>query len=311
MTSVESAVFAYPIASFIPFQDRQAAAAARAITREQLPHHPNPDWRIQIIDAADHFYRQFAEDFVQRIRQAREDGRQLVVILPVGPVPQYQYAAQIINRERISLRHLHTFNMDEYADADGNTAPPSWEGSFQRAMYEHFFFHISPELRPPQDQIHFPTSDVIDSYSDRIADLGGADICYGGIGWAGHIAFWEPQLGFEFAGDLEAYQSAGARTVELHPLTIAQNALHSFGGDWSYVPPKANTIGPRDIFGARERSFWLDGDIGGGVSWQRFIARLVAYGPITEFIPGSLLQLHSTEYTLLGSVADDIRVHLA
>ena len=42
-----------------------------------------------------------------------------------------------------------------------------------------------------------------------------------------------------------SYKQAGARLVELHPMTIMQNALHSFGGDWSWVPPKANTIGPR------------------------------------------------------------------
>ena len=86
-------------------------------------------------------------------------------------------------------------------------------------------------------------------------------------------------------------------------MTIMQNALHSFGGDWSWVPPKANTIGPREILGARHRSFWLDGDIGGGVSWQRFIARLVAHGPVSEFVPGSILQTARTDYTILGGVS--------
>jgi glucosamine-6-phosphate deaminase len=82
-----------------------------------------------------------------------------------------------------------------------------------------------------------------------------------------------------------------------------QNALHSFGSDWSWVPPQANTIGPLEILSAKHRSFWLDGDLGGGYSWQRFIARLVAHGPVSEFVPGSLLQL--------GSVADDLHVDMA
>jgi glucosamine-6-phosphate deaminase len=99
--------------------------------------------------------------------------------------------------------------------------------------------------------------------------------------------------------------------VELHPMTIMQNALHSFGSDWSWVPPKANTIGPREILSARHRSFWLDGDLGGGHSWQRFIARLVAHGPVSEFVPGSMLQTVRTDYTILGSVADDITVDMA
>ena len=90
-------------------------------------------------------------------------------------------------------------------------------------------------------------------------------------------------------------------------MTVMQNALHSFGSDWSWVPPRANTIGPREVLGARHRSFWLDGDLGGGVSWQRFIARLVAHGPVSEFVPGSVLQTARTDYTILGSVADDVR----
>ena len=43
----------------------------------------------------------------------------------------------------------------------------------------------------------------------------------------------------EREGDLEAFKAAGLRLVELHPMTIMQNALHSFSGDWSWVPPKA------------------------------------------------------------------------
>jgi glucosamine-6-phosphate deaminase len=303
--------FSYDLASFISFRDRDACARVRAITRNELTSHPNPDFRIAVIDRPEDFYGAFAEDIVTRIRAARDEGRQFVGIFPVGPMPQYEIAARTINEERLSLAHVHTFNMDEYADENGVTAPLSWPGSFQRAMWERFFDLVDPELRPPEEQIHFPTSDAIAGYSARIEELGGADVCYGGIGWCGHIAFWESHLGAEFDGDLDAYKAAGARLVELHPMTIMQNALHSFGGDWSWVPPKANTIGPREILGARHRSFWLDGDLGGGVSWQRFIARLVAHGPVSEFVPGSILQTARTDYTILGNVADDVEIHMA
>ena len=151
---------------------------------------------------------------------------------------------------------------------------------------------------------------MIGSYSRRIEDAGGADVCYGGIGWCGHIAFWEAHLGFEFRNDLSAYKQAGARLVELNPMTIMQNALHTFGGDWSWVPPKANTIGPKEILGARDRSFWLDGDLGGGVSWQRFIARLVAHGPVNPLVPGSILQEAPGSYTILGDVASDVEIKM-
>ena len=303
--------FEYDLADFIPFKDLAACERVRAITRARLTEHSNPDFRISVMNDAGAFYRAFADDLVSRIRAARDQGLQFVAILPVGPMPQYAIAAEMINRERLSLAHVHTFNMDEYANHAGDTAPSSWPGSFQRAMRERFLALIDEELRPSESQIHFPTKEAIGDYSARIEDLGGADVCYGGIGWCGHIAFWESHLGAEFAGDIEAYKAAGARHVVLNPITIMQNALHSFGGDWSWVPPCANTIGPKEILGARHRSFWLDGDLGGGISWQRFIARLVAHGPVSEFVPGSILQTARTDYTILGNVADDIEIHMA
>lgn len=308
---ITSTDFAAGLATICTFRDEEACARARQIPRAEITVHPNPDFVIRVVDEAESFYQQFAEDLVGRIAEAGAADEQFVAILPLGPVPQYEIAARMINDRRLSLKHLHTFNMDEYADQDGNTPPITWVGSFQRAMWEHFLGRIDAELRPPEHQIHFPTTEALPDYSARLADLGGADVCYGGIGWAGHIAFWEPHLGLEFAGDLDAYRAAGARLVELHPMTVMQNALHSFGGDWSWVPPKANTIGPAEILGARHRSFWLDGDLGNGYSWQRFIARLVAHGPVTELVPGSILQETKTDYTLLGSVADDVTVSMA
>jgi len=47
-----------------------------------------------------------------------------------------------------------------------------------------------------------------------------------------------------------------------------------------------------------------------GVSWQRFIARLVAYGPVNTLVPRSILQTVPTTYTLLGGVADNCEVEI-
>ena len=303
--------FKYQLAKFIDFQDPEASARVRKIKKSELTKGANPNLNIKIIEDRKDFFEAFANDLVDRITQARDESRKFVAIVPLGPVPQYKIAARIINERKISLEHCHFFNMDEYADENGNTAPITWEGSFQKSMYEHFHNQIDEKLRPKAEQLHFPTTDVIKSYSDIIEQLGGADVCYGGIGWCGHIAFWESDLGHEFKGDIEAYKKAGPRTVELTPMTIMQNALHSFGGDWSWVPPKANTIGPVNILGARARSFWLDGDLGGGVSWQRFIARLVTHGPISEFVPGTFLQTQPSDIHILGGVAEDVEINMA
>lgn len=295
--------FDFDMAGFIPFRDKDVCARVRAIKRADICNHPNPDFHIRVIDDADEFFLAFALDMVQRIQAAAEEGREFVAILPCGPMAQYDQAVEIINQLRIPMGHVHTFNMDEFADQDGNSAPGDWPGSFQHAMWRRFFSRIDAGLRPPTGQIHFPSSANIGDYGRQIADLGGADVCYGGIGWCGHVAFWEAHLGDEFA-DLDEYCRAGGRRVALHPMTIMQTALHH-GGDWSMVPPKAVTIGPAEVLGCRLRSFWLNVNLG-GISWQRFIGRLVAFGPVNQWVPGSILQLGRTDYTLVGAVADDL-----
>jgi hypothetical protein len=40
--------FDYDLAQFISFRDREACDRVRQITREQLPNHESPDFRIRI-----------------------------------------------------------------------------------------------------------------------------------------------------------------------------------------------------------------------------------------------------------------------
>ena len=79
--------FEYDLASFISFRDREVCERVRAIGRDELTQHPNPDFRMRAIDAPADFYGAFANDLVGRIRAARNEGRQFVAILPVGPMP--------------------------------------------------------------------------------------------------------------------------------------------------------------------------------------------------------------------------------
>ena len=172
----------------------------RADQARRTDEPPEPEFRIKVVDDPAAFYRAFADDFVDRIRRPAMRDATFVAILPVGPMPQYALAARTINEERLSLAHVHTFNMDEYANEDGVTAPVSWPGSFQRAMRERFFALVDPELRPPESRSTSRRRTRSATTASGSRTLGGADVCYGGIGWCGHIAFWEAHLGEEFEG---------------------------------------------------------------------------------------------------------------
>jgi len=199
--------------------------------------------------------------------------------------------------------------MNEWADQDVNIAPETYPQCFTHATLKYFYSEIDPELRMPRENVIGPTNENKDHYSKLIADKGGADICYSGPGWAGHLGFIDPDTP-EFAGDLEEFKKMGARIVTLHPLTIAQNSLHgSFGmsGDIANVPPKAFTIGPADVIAAKNR-IEMHGITTAGtfVSWQRMISRLVLHGPVTPKIPSSILQTLRTDVYVTETIAANI-----
>ena len=302
--------FDFAPASFVPFRDKAAVERVRAIPRAKLTEHPNPDFRIRILPDAE-IEPLWIADMFERIRRSSEAGERFVMIAP-NPWPSYDKVARLINEHRISCHHLHTFNMDEYANEHGDIAPESWAFGFGHAFKKFFYANIDADLRPPENQIHGLSNENIAHYGKMLADLGGADICYSGPGWTGHLAFIEPDAPEFAAASFEEWKKMGPRVCTLSPFTIAQNSLHGcFGasGDLTAVPPKAATIGPAEVVGAKHRIDQHGITVGGGFhSWQRLTSRLVLHGPVTPLVPESLLQTLRTDVWVSESIAQDIEV---
>jgi glucosamine-6-phosphate deaminase len=302
--------FDFSPASFVPFRDKAAVERVRAIPRAKLTEHPNPDFRIRILPDAE-MEPLWIADMFERIRRSSEAGERFVMIAP-NPWPSYDKVARLINEHRISCHHLHTFNMDEYANEHGDIAPESWAFGFGHAFKKFFYANIDADLRPPENQIHGLSNENIAHYGKMLADLGGADICYSGPGWTGHLAFIEPDAPEFAAASLEEWKKMGPRVCTLSPFTIAQNSLHGcFGasGDLTAVPPKAATIGPAEVVAAKHRIDMHGITVGGGFhSWQRLTSRLVLHGPVTPLVPESLLQTLRTDVWVSESIAQDIEV---
>jgi 6-phosphogluconolactonase/glucosamine-6-phosphate isomerase/deaminase len=302
-----SGKFTFAPADFIPFRDTKAIARVRKIKREDITKHRNPDFRITVLpDTAIEFI--WITDMFFRIKAAMEAGETFVMIMP-NPWPGYSKLAAMLNRARINCRKLHTFNMDEYADEQGRIAPESWEFGFGHAFKKYFWAQLEPKLRPAEKQVRIFTDRNLKDYGKMLADLGGADICYSGPGWTGHLAFIEPDAP-EFAGSLEQWKQMGPRVCTLSPFTIAQNSLHGcFGmsGDLCAVPPKAATIGPAEVIAAKHRidlhTITVDGSF---ASWQRLTTRLVLHGPVTPRVPESILQTLRTDVWVSESIAANI-----
>src|SRR6476620_7171211 len=108
------AEFKYAPSHHVPFRDVDAIARCRAIKREDIDKHKNPDFKIRVVKDVDVPFM-FVTDMFSRILQSRETGKTCVMILP-NPVPLYRHVARLLNRLQIDCKHVHLFAMDEYAN---------------------------------------------------------------------------------------------------------------------------------------------------------------------------------------------------
>lgn len=298
--------FSFTPAQWIPFKDQEVLERVRNIPREKMEQHSNPDFKIKIVPS---FGAIFVADMVMRMQQSDVLDQPLVMIIPNPDPVSYIQVAQLVNRFSINCRNVHIFAMDEWADEQGNIAPVTYQAGFSYSFMKYLVNEIDEKLRMPLSQVHYPTNKIAGDYTKMICDAGngGADICYSGPGWAGHVGFVDPMTP-EFACETtEEFLEMGARIVTLHPLTIAQNSLHGcFGqsGDIANVPPKAFTIGPLDVKNAKHRMEMHGITTCGTYSaWQRMMSRLVLYGPVTPLVPSSILQLFKTSVYVSEAIA--------
>ena len=105
-----------------------------------------------------------------QIKKAREKGEKLAMILPVGPMGMYKWASYFLKEWNVSCDHVYTFNMDEWADADGNTLPSTEPASFEYSMKQAFFNKLG-KLTVPESQRNFATKENLPTYPEKIAKL--------------------------------------------------------------------------------------------------------------------------------------------
>ena len=308
MKETKEKKFEFSPSMHLAFRDKKVLNRVRNIKRADITKHPNPDFKIRVLKDNE-FDFNVIMDIFYRIKTAADKNEKIVFIFS-QPEPIYKYVADLLNKFQVNCKNLHTFNMDEWADEDGNIAPESYGPGFMHAMKQNFYFRLDKKLRPKEEQIHGPNNKNFKDYGKMLTDLGGADVCYSGPGWTGHLAFVDPDAPEFAAKNLEEWKQMGPKIVTLNVISIAQNSLHgTFGqsGDMANVPPRAATIGPAQVLEAKHRLDMNNLQTSGTfVSWQRLVTRLVAHGPVTPLVPTSVLQTVPTDFWISETVAADI-----
>jgi len=221
---------------------------------------------------------------IDLLQEKSRRGDTAVVILPVGPIDYCDFADRC-NAEGIACHNLVTIFMDEHCDAAGNIVPESHPLSFRDYANRALFYRLDQDKRPPDESVIFPDPASLSSVQAAIDHHGGVDIAYAGIGINGHVAFNEPPESHENQS-MDAVRNSDTRLLTLSRESRTQMVMGGTDGNWDLIPPRAVTIGLRQILSAeRIHLTFLR-------SWHAGTLRRALFGPVTPAIPASFIQEH-------------------
>ena len=272
--------------------DSELAGDAAALTLEKMLRLSRPGFKVVMYDTHEDFYLAEALEYISAWKQSTPDNP-VGICGPIGPTEQLPLVARLVNDLGLSVRSGHFWGMDEWFQ-DGREVPISHPLSFERADRELCFKRIRKELVMPDENLHFPKADTAKYRWSWVSGVRCA-VMQGGQGDVKHWAFNDPPrrtCKHRFAPPSPAeYRKLATRVVDLHPLTVAQNARTSGGGNIAIVPTKAISVGPVETWMAEKVSIWHAGNHDNPFG-QRLTCLMVAKGIADSAVPMSLLADH-------------------
>lgn len=219
---------------------------------------------------------------LEEIIRNNAEGKNTVMIVPCGPTDQYPILARLVNTFNVSLKNVWFFNMDEYMSAPDKALPSDHPLSFEGRMNREFYDRVDEKLVMPKSQRLFPRVNSEKEYDELIESLGGADLCLGGLGINGHIAFNEPEENMS----AEEFASLPTRVLPISRETLTINAYGYARGNIAAMPRYCITIGMKQILSSKKIYIALNR------AWQNGPFRNAVNNPPTASLPASLVQTH-------------------
>jgi len=185
---------------------------------------------------------EWAANYIARSIQLAKpsEKKPFVMGLPTGssPLGVYKKLIALNKANKVSFKHVITFNMDEYVGI-----PKDHPQSYHSFMWNNFFSHIDIS----EENVNILNGNAPDlkeeciRYEEKIKEVGGIDLFLGGIGPDGHLAFNEPGSSL----------SSRTRDKNLNYDTIIANSRF-FDNDPDKVPRTALSVGVGTVMDAKE-----------------------------------------------------------
>ena len=227
-----------------------------------------------------------ARELVDEIREHTARGEPTRAILPCGPTCWYKPFTDLVNRERVCLKDLVVFHMDESLDWQGRELPYHHPFNFRGYMERNFYDPVDPELAVPIENRNWLTVASLETMPKLIAATR-IDITYGGMGQDGHIAYNQARRHPFSQITLDELRSSSARIQDNNLDTVVALAQRNFGCAFQFVPPMSATLGIKECLSARKVRIFTDTE-----AWKQTALRVALFGPLTVEYPITLLQEH-------------------
>lgn len=233
---------------------------AAKLTPENMLALSREGFNVKFYDTLEDFYLTEALEYINAWKQATADNP-AGICGPIGPTEQLPLVARLVNELDLNLKDAHFWGMDEWL-IDGKVASADNPLSFEKADKDMCFNKIKPGLKMPDANMHFPSEEPTEYIKSWEAGVRCA-VMQGGQGDIKHWAFNDP---FKREGKYkdnpptpEEYRKLPTRVVDLHPVTVMQNARTSGGGVVTGIPTKAVTVGPVQTWKSEKVSIWHAG----------------------------------------------------
>jgi glucosamine-6-phosphate deaminase len=284
---------------------------AARLTPEKMLKLSRPGFKVVFYETLEDFYLAEALEYISAWKQSTLDNP-VGICGPIGPTEQLPLVARIVNDLGLSIKSGHFWGMDEWF-INGKEAPPSHPLSFEKADREMCFSRIRRDLVMPDKNLHFPKANS-EEYRASWDGVRCA-VMQGGQGDIKHWAFNDPpkrEGKFKNQPPSPAeYRKLTTRVVDLHPITIAQNARTSGGGNITLVPTRAISVGPVETWKAEKVSIWHAG-MHDNPFGQRLTTLMISKRIPDSSVPMSLLADHpNVQFNFLrrGIGTCDVEMH--
>lgn len=265
-----------------------------SIPAEELENNPKSKVELKIHEKSEVF-RVAGNMMADEVIANNAAERPTKWVLPCGPMEQYKYFIERVNKERISLKNLFVFHMDEFLDWQGRPFPEvNNYFSMKTNMHHDFYDRIDDELNVPKDHRIWPDINNIDGLDKMVDELGGVDTVFAGIGYRGLVAFCEAPNSPYYSITVEEYAQSKTRIVHLNEDTLIALSERDIGSFVQVVPPMAVTIGFKAMLSAKRAVFMVTTG-----SWKRTVVRVLMFSEPTVEYPATLFPKYIPDVIVL------------